>query len=85
MNKKLHEMKCCCFVRPLYTLFWLVKLGQATQGKTRQSEMANTPPCQIQVLGNVPPHFFRDVISLLARVFIFLIDRATQDVPIQNI
>ena len=31
------------------------------------------------------PHFFRDFISLLARVFIFLIDRATQEVPIQNI
>ena len=31
------------------------------------------------------PHFFRDVISLLARVFIFLIDRATQEVPIKNI
>ena len=30
------------------------------------------------------PHFFRDVISLLARVFIFLIDRATQEVPITN-
>ena len=29
--------------------------------------------------------FFRDVISLLARVFIFLIDRATQEVPINNI
>ena len=31
------------------------------------------------------PHFCRDVISLLARVFIFLIDRATQEVPIKNI
>ena len=30
------------------------------------------------------PHFFRDVISLLARVFIFLIDRATQEVPIKK-
>ena len=28
---------------------------------------------------------FRDVISLLARVFIFLIDRATQEVAIKNI
>ena len=28
---------------------------------------------------------FRDVISLLARVFIFLIDRATQEVPMKNI
>ena len=52
---------------------------------TRQSEMANTSPCHIPVLGNVPPIFFRDVISLLARVFIFLIDRATQEVPIQKI
>ena len=31
------------------------------------------------------PHFCCDVISLLARVFIFLIDRATQEVPIKNI
>ena len=45
--------------------------------------MANTSPCHIPVLGNVPPIFFRDVISLLARVFIFLIDRATQEVPIK--
>ena len=53
--------------------------------------MANTSPCDIPVLGHVPPikiekfDIFRDVISLLARVFIFLIDRATQEVPIQNI
>ena len=46
--------------------------------------MANTSPCHIPVLGNVPPPFFRDVISLLARVFIFLIDRATQEVPIKK-
>ena len=52
------------------------------QQGTRQSEMANTSPCHIPVLGNVPPIFFRDVISLLARVFIFLINRATQEVPI---
>ena len=44
------------------------------------------------VLGNVHPiqinkkiDIFRDVISLLARVFIFLIDRATQEVPKKNI
>ena len=30
------------------------------------------------------PHFCCDVISLLARVFIFLIDRATQEVPIKK-
>ena len=29
--------------------------------------------------------FFRDVISLLARVFIFSIDRAIQEVPMKNI
>ena len=59
---------------------------------TRQSEMANTSPRHMPVLGNVHPikieiklYLFRDVISLIARVFIFLIDRATQEVPIKNI
>ena len=43
------------------------------------------------VLGNVHPIkieiliFCRDFISLLARVFIFLIDRATQEVHLENI
>ena len=45
------------------------------------------------VLGNVHPikieknwYFFRDVISLLTRVFILLIDTATtQEVPMKNI
>ena len=44
------------------------------------------------VLGNVHPIeienvdiFFRDVISLLARVVILLIDTATQEVPMKNI
>ena len=44
------------------------------------------------VLGNVHPIkienvdiFFRDVISLLARVVILLIDMATQEVPMTNI
>ena len=52
--------------------------------------MANTSPRHMPVLGNVHPikieknYIFRDVISLLARVFIFLIDRATQEVPIIN-
>ena len=41
-------------------------------------------PTTFQCLATFPP-FFRDVISLLARVFIFVIDRATQEVPIQNI
>ena len=43
------------------------------------------------VLGKVHPItienfdiFFRDVISLLARVFIFLIDKATQEVPMKK-
>ena len=60
---------------------------QYITSKTRQSEMANTSPCHIPVLDHVPPikikqnYLFRDVISLLARVFIFLIDRATQEVP----
>ena len=59
---------------------------------TRQSEMANTSPRPMPVLGNVHPikigkkwYFFRDVISLLARVFILLIDTATQEVPMKNI
>ena len=43
------------------------------------------------VLGNVHPikienfDIFRHVISLLARVFILLIDTATQEVPMKNI
>ena len=50
--------------------------------------MANTSPRHMSVLGNVHPikieifDIFRDVISLLALVFIFLIDRATLEVPI---
>ena len=53
--------------------------------------MENTSPRHMPVLGNVHPikieHFntFRDVISLLARVFIFLIDRAIKEVPMKNI
>ena len=51
--------------------------------------MANTSPHHMPVLGNVHPMkiliFFRDVISLLARVFILLIDTATQEVPMKNI
>ena len=54
--------------------------------------MANTSPHPMPVLGNVHPikienvwYFFRDVISLLARVFIYLIDTATQEVPMKNI
>ena len=58
---------------------------------TRQSEMTNTSPRHMAVLGNVHPIkienliFLCDVISLLARVFILLIDTATQEVPLKNI
>ena len=54
-------------------------------------KMANTSPRQMPVLGNVHPikianfEFLCDVISLLARVFILLIDTATQEVPMKNI
>ena len=53
--------------------------------------MANTSPRHMPVLGKFTPLkskiliFFRDVISLLARVFILLIDTATQEVPMKNI
>ena len=60
--------------------------------KTRQSEMAKYLARHKPVLGNVHPIkiekkkiFFRDVISLLGRVFISLIDTATQEVPMKNI
>ena len=62
-----------------------------TYKTTRQSELANTSPRHMPVLGNVHPIkienliFFRDVISLLARVVILLTDTATQEVPIKNI
>ena len=53
--------------------------------------MANTSPRHMPVLGNVHPIkleicliFFRDVISLLARVYILLIDTATQEVPMKK-
>ena len=53
--------------------------------------MANASPRHMPVFGNVhtikieKTDIFRDVISLLARVFIFLIDRPTQEVPMNNI
>ena len=59
--------------------------------RTRQSEMANTSPATCQCLATFIPLkskmliFFRDVISLLARVIILLIDTATQEVPMKNI
>ena len=50
----------------------------------RQSEMANTShrhtPLKSKILIS-----FHDVISLLAPDYIFLIDRATQEVPMKNI
>ena len=57
--------------------------------------MANTSPRHMPVLGNVHHikienydivrDIVRDIISLLARVFIFLIDKATQEFPMKNI
>ena len=53
--------------------------------------MANTSPRHMPVLGNVHPikienvDIYRDVISLLARVVILLIDTATQEIPMKNI
>ena len=59
------------------TLWFKIQLG-------RFIIVASTSPRHMPVLGNVHPIkiliFFRDVISLLARVFIFLIDRATKEV-----
>ena len=58
---------------------------------TRESEMANTSPATCQCLATFTSLkskmliFFRDVISLLARVFILLIYTATQEVPMKNI
>ena len=52
--------------------------------------MANTSPRHMPFLGNVYPikienfEIFRDVISLIARVFIFLIDRTNQEVPMKK-
>ena len=52
--------------------------------------MANTSFRHMPVFGNVHPIkieniFLRDIISLFSRVFIFLIDRAIQEVPMKNI
>ena len=51
--------------------------------------MANTSPGHMPVLGNVHPIkieniFFRDIISLFSRDFIFLIDRATLEIPMKK-
>ena len=56
----------------------------------RKSEKTNTSPRHMPVHGNAHPieidkfYIFRDVISLLARVYIFLIDRPTQEVPMKK-
>ena len=53
--------------------------------------LLNTSPATCQCLATFTPLkskmliFFRDVISLLARVVILLIDTATQEVPMKNI
>ena len=53
--------------------------------------MANTSPRHMLVLGNVHPIKIEnceknfDVISLLVGIFIFLIDRSTQEVLMKNI
>ena len=58
---------------------------------TGQSEMANISLRHMPVLGNVNPikiekfDIFHNFISLLARVFAFLINMATQEVPMKNI
>ena len=52
--------------------------------------MANISPRHMPVLDHVHPikianiDIFRDVISLLARVFYILIDRATQEAPMKH-
>ena len=77
-------------VSSLFALTMLTCTCMSRHGLTRQSEMANTSPRHMPVIGNVHPikikHwiFFRDIIYLLVRIFIFLIDRATQDVPMKN-
>ena len=73
-----------------YFVLW-IDPGGAIHGETRQLEMANTSPRHMPVLGNVHPikivfyFIFRDVISLRARAFIFLIGWATQEVPMKSI
>ena len=81
----------CYIYTYYYHNYCLVIKSSTTQSGTRQSEMANTSPRHMPVLGKFTPLksqiliFFRDVISLLARVFILLIDTATQEVPMKNI
>ena len=80
-------------INPLSTIIRRVTVvrGVMQTISTRQSEMANTSPATCQCLATFIPLkskmliFFRDVISLLARVIILLIDTATQEVPMNNI
>ena len=65
---------------------------QCTARETRQSEMANTSPRHMPVLGNVHPikiekKRYLGVTSFLCSLefFILLIDTATQEVPMKNI
>ena len=71
--------------RILYTILDGITDQSWIACKTKQSEMANTSPRHMPVRGNVHPIKIIDVISLLARVFILLIDTATQEVPMKNI
>ena len=60
----------------MYNTLSMICTKQYQQG----NQLGNVHPIKIECL-----HFFRDVISLLARVFIFLNDRATQEDPMKNI
>ena len=85
-----------CIEIPSGTVGWPLLFALAVVGTVKQMEdkairdgkyLARHMP----VLGNIHPIkikkliFFRDVISLLARVDILLIDTATQEVPMKNI
>ena len=94
---KPHLIRLCplitrCPWRQVALYLFISSMNRLTAFPTRQSEMANTSPRQMPVLGNAHPikienfdFFLRDVIYLLARVFILLIDTATQEVPLKNI
>ena len=66
---------------------WFQYMGLLTPEVARQSEMANTSAATCQCLATFTSLkskmfiFFRDVISLLARVVILLIDTATKRFP----
>ena len=66
-------------------------LQLVTQGQQGNQRWQIPRPATCQCLATFTPLkskmliFFRDVISLLARVVILLIDTATQEVPMTNI